>query len=224
MTSSTPDRDTSASADAPARRLTREEQRARTREDLLDAARTVFARQGYHATSVDQVADAAGYTKGAVYSNFSSKEELFLALWERHVATAVDMVQAIIADTPPAERAAALGASRGEFPVFDRDWFLLDTEFTLLAARNPHIAERMVAPSNEVRRRLAALAQQHFDEIGAAPPLPVDDLATLGVAAGDGLMLLWLTNPEINTGELFTKLLALLFTSAEPAQRAEQPT
>ena len=64
-------------------RLTRDERRAQTRERLLDAAAEVFNRLGYHGASLEAVADAAGYTKGAVYSNFASKSELFLALAER---------------------------------------------------------------------------------------------------------------------------------------------
>lgn len=62
----------------PRRRLTREESQAQTRGRLLDAARTVFAGRGYHGASVEEIAEEAGYSKGAVYSNFESKEEIFL--------------------------------------------------------------------------------------------------------------------------------------------------
>jgi TetR/AcrR family transcriptional regulator, transcriptional repressor of aconitase len=83
----------------------RDEQRARTRADLLDAAARVFAAQGYHAASVDQVAEAAGYTKGAVYSNFSSKEELFLELLERHLDQAINVIEQLVFEVEPAQRA-----------------------------------------------------------------------------------------------------------------------
>ena len=65
--------------------FTREERRTQTRAELLDAAERLFSEQGFHTTSVDQVADDAGYTKGAVYSNFVSKEDLFFAVYERRV-------------------------------------------------------------------------------------------------------------------------------------------
>ena len=62
-------------------RLSRAERRQQTREELLSAAEACFVSQGFHATSVDQVAEQAGYTKGAVYSNFASKEDLFFAVY-----------------------------------------------------------------------------------------------------------------------------------------------
>jgi len=69
-------------------RLTRDERRAQTRERLIDAAADVFNRLGYHGASLEAVADAAGYTKGAVYSNFASKADLFVALAERRSVAA----------------------------------------------------------------------------------------------------------------------------------------
>src|SRR5580765_6777154 len=78
--------------------LTPERRRAMTREHLLDAAAIVFARDGYHGASLDDVAAAAGFTKGAVYSNFKNKEDLFLALLEdrtdRQLAVVSDVLEA----------------------------------------------------------------------------------------------------------------------------------
>jgi AcrR family transcriptional regulator len=66
---------------------TRAESQARTRTELIDAAERLFTGQGFHATSLGAVADEAGFTKGAVYSNFASKEDLFFAVYERRVET-----------------------------------------------------------------------------------------------------------------------------------------
>ena len=77
--------------------LTRADRRARTREELVDAADRLFTTNGFHATSVDAVADAAGYTKGAVYSNFASKEDLFFAVYERRVDRRVEEMEATLA-------------------------------------------------------------------------------------------------------------------------------
>src|SRR3712207_2353865 len=98
--------------------LTRDERRERTRGDLIDAADRLFVRQGFHATSVDTVAAEAGYTKGAVYSNFASKEDLFLAVYERRVEGALGEVEAAFAEEEDAERAlqrltADVAARRG---------------------------------------------------------------------------------------------------------------
>src|SRR4051812_23720979 len=68
----------------PRRRLTRAEQKARTRESLLRSAAKVFARQGFQAATLEDVAEGAGFSKGAVYANFASKDELFIALLEDH--------------------------------------------------------------------------------------------------------------------------------------------
>ena len=70
------------------RPLTRAERRERTQDDLIEAADRAFVESGFHATSLDQIAAAAGYTKGAVYSNFASKEDLFFAVYERRAAAA----------------------------------------------------------------------------------------------------------------------------------------
>ena len=63
----------------------RDERKARTRADLLETARRVFELRGFHAASLEEIADAAGYSKGAIYSNFSGKDELFLAVISDHV-------------------------------------------------------------------------------------------------------------------------------------------
>ena len=69
----------------PAARMTREQSRANTRERLLAAARSVFARSGFHGASVDEIASEAGFSTGALYSNFDGKEDLFLVLMEREI-------------------------------------------------------------------------------------------------------------------------------------------
>ena len=73
--------------------LTRADRQAQTRDELIGAAERLFTRNGFHATSVDAVADAAGYTKGAVYSNFESKEDLFFAVYERRVDRRVEEME-----------------------------------------------------------------------------------------------------------------------------------
>ncbi len=105
----------------PRKRLTREERRAATRTDLLDAASRVFARQGFHAATLDDVAREAGYTTGAIYSNFGGKEDLFLSAFEeqiaRHIREVTEAVSgagddetARIAERILAEERAAAGA------------------------------------------------------------------------------------------------------------------
>ncbi|MBW3659618.1 MAG: TetR/AcrR family transcriptional regulator [Actinobacteria bacterium] len=195
---------------ATARRPTRDEQRARTRTDLLAAAATVFARNGYHATSVDMVAEAAGYTKGAVYSNFSSKEDLFLALADEHLDQAVATLEEIVSTTEPAARADVLGERRGKMHVFDQDWHLLETEFVLYAARNEHLRAVLAERQERTRRRIADLVSRHLGDLGTDAPVDVDDLARILVATGDGLTVMALAEPETDGGRLLATLLHLL--------------
>lgn len=192
------------------RRLSRQERRERTRAKLLEAAATVFAAHGYHGTSVDMVAEAAGYTKGAVYSNFESKEDLFLALLDTHLDAAVAIVAEIVEATDPAERAAAVGARRSEMAVYERDWFLLETEFVLYAARNDRARELMAARQRRTHERIAVLVRRHLDDLGADPAVDSDDLAVLLSAAGDGLAIASLTRDDLEASRLMTVLLQLV--------------
>ena len=77
--------------------MTRAERQQRTRDELVDAAERLFSRQGFHATSIDAVAAEAGFTKGAVYSNFASKEDLFFAVYERRVDRRVEEMETALA-------------------------------------------------------------------------------------------------------------------------------
>ena len=82
-----------------AQRWTRERRRELTRTALLDAAAEAFARRGFHGASLDEIAEAAGYTRGAISFNFGAKEDLFLAVIERHNAAVLDAYAGVIAGT-----------------------------------------------------------------------------------------------------------------------------
>src|SRR5947209_8784906 len=136
-------------------RLTRAESRARTRVHLLEAAAEVFARRGFHGASVEEVADVAGYTKGAVYSNFTSKDELFLAVLEGRMQAQVDLLDGLSA------RAAAapgdVSAALPDLDWIDLQWCLLTFEFWLYALRNPGVGERLAELYGRFRAQLAPL-------------------------------------------------------------------
>ena len=108
-------------------RLTRAQRRQQTRARLLDAAGQVFARRGFHAATVDEVAEAAGYTKGAVYSNFANKDELFLALLDQRLAAQLQQVEALYAIESSEELLAAMrGRTEQEFAAA-RDFGVLSS-------------------------------------------------------------------------------------------------
>lgn len=192
----------------------REEQRERTRRDLLDAAARVFAAQGYHAASVDDVAEAAGYTKGAVYSNFDSKEELFLALLERQIDQAVGVLEGVLQEAAPEDVGRLVGERQGAIAVLDRDWFLLETEFLLYAARNASVRDRIADRQRRTQERITELIARHMDDLGVDTDVFVPaDVAQLLTATADGLTQASLVD-DVDAGRLLSLQIQLFVRAA----------
>ncbi len=199
-------------------RTRRDEQRERTRRELLDAAATVFAQQGFHGASVDQVAEAAGYTKGAVYSNFRSKEELFLELLDRQLDLSVELLERVMEEVAPEQRSQAIVEQAGALPVLQGEWFLLEAEFLLYAARQEdgRIRERVAARQQRTRTRITAVVQQHLDDIGGGSHLAAEDVARLLMATADGLTQAALVDETARDGgRIFAHLLQVLLRDLE---------
>ena len=121
------------------RRRTQAERRAETRGRLLASARRTFARDGYHATSLDRVSENAGCTKGALYDHFGSKAGLFLALLDQQFASRIEQAQR--ADHQPPSRAMP----------FDREFALLFLEFVCAAGRDTKLRRRLATSLHELR-------------------------------------------------------------------------
>jgi AcrR family transcriptional regulator len=126
-------------------RRTQAERRAETRGRLLKAARHVFAERGYHAASLDLVSERAGYTKGALYHHFGSKEGLLLALLDEHVARRLGQAQTP-EEGPPSKKMP-----------FDREFALLFLEFVCAAARDPQLRRRLADRMRSARSETARL-------------------------------------------------------------------
>jgi AcrR family transcriptional regulator len=193
------------------KRPTRTEQQARTRAQLVDAAARVFARRGYQAATVEEIAEIAGYSHGAVYSNFAGKEDLFLAVFEQYMTQRIDEVtDATEIEGSFVERARSAADQWMKRFTDDRDTFLLHLEFMIHAARNPHLSkrlgERMSTLRLEIERRLAEREQQAKTPL----PMPAPDLALILRALGIGLAVEALNQPgEVNT-RLYGDFVALL--------------
>jgi AcrR family transcriptional regulator len=143
--------------------LTRADRQAQTRDGLIAAAERLFTRNGFHATSVDAVADAAGYTKGAVYSNFESKEDLFFAVYERRVDRRVEEMEA----TLTSGRTAYEGLERliaGLEQRHDEGWLAVFFEFWAHVLRHPELRSRFV---EQHRRPMVPIAAA-LERIAAA--------------------------------------------------------
>lgn len=134
----------------PARQRVARPTREQTRRDILDAAGRAFARHGFHGASVEAVAGEAGLSTGAIYSNFESKADLFLTLYEERLATRTHEIRAVVGGTAGGDDAlAAAAANVTEMFRASPEWLLLYFEFALLAARDPEFGRRF----RELRRR-----------------------------------------------------------------------
>jgi AcrR family transcriptional regulator len=188
--------------------LTRADRQARTREELLDAADRLFTGNGFHATSVDAVADAAGYTKGAVYSNFESKEDLFFAVYERRVARRVEEMEATLASEETAyagmERLiAGLGRRR------DDGWLAVFFEFWAHVLRHPELRERFAEQHRRGIAPVVSALERDAAERGEPLPEDVAKLATARQAMLTGLQLERLTQPDLVDEGLAVRMLRL---------------
>ena len=154
-------------------RLSRVERREKTRQDLLTAAEACFVTRGFHATSVDEVAEQAGYTKGAVYSNFASKEDLFFGVYERRVEHVLTEVVPGLRQTGP-ERAVDWFAT-GTIQRRDRDdgWLAVFFEFWAHVLRHPELRDRFAAIHTRILEQLTERVRVLADERGCALPSDV---------------------------------------------------
>ena len=136
-------------------RLTRREKQEHTRSCLMKSAASVFARRGLQQASIDEVAEDAGFTKGAFYANFKSKEELFLAMLDQRFAERVEEIDRVIAsEEEPEAQARQAGADFGRFVSADPEWQRLFFEFAAYAARNDEFRQELVTRYRALRDRI----------------------------------------------------------------------
>lgn len=192
-------------------RLTREERRAQTRERLLEAAAEVFGREGFNGGSVERVAETAGFTKGAVYAHFASKEELFMALLDSQLEArwlAIEgFISGVLTGAPPATWEEQIEQSFSEA----RNWILLSIEFWGYALRDPRMQEILAERFRSGRKRLAELIAGRSPGERNLPSMDSGRLATLLLALDTGLMLQHYADPQEVPTQLYADALIRLF-------------
>jgi AcrR family transcriptional regulator len=193
--------------------LTPARRREMTRRHLLEAAAVVFARDGFHGASLDDVAATAGFTKGAVYSNFKSKEDLFLALFDdRLVREAADMQQVLADPVAGDGRVEQLPRVQGVIErLWDDDWTALYLEFVLYAKRNPAVRERLAAVARREYESTIRMLEGACASIDGTPNFPVPVLAKVSIAIFEGLTLGRFIDPALYTQETITEALTFLY-------------
>jgi AcrR family transcriptional regulator len=211
---------------AKRRRETRAEKQARTRAELIATAVKVFARRGYNGASVEEIAEEAGYSHGAVYSNFEGKADLFLAVFEDYMAERVRELAATQAALPPdaplEARARALADQWMKRLARDRESVVLHMEFIAHADRDPELARRFGTRSSAMREALSRYISQYQEEAGVELALPADDLALVLRALGIGLAVESLVSPDAVRHDLYGDFVELLVTLLRDGGSAKQ--
>ena len=197
-----------ASDERPKPKWTPERRRQLTRDALVDAAREVFARRGFEGASLDEIAEAAGFTRGAIYKNFEGKADLFLAVFdeanEHTLSVFADMLENDVGAAYDFEALAA--AWERNFPR-DEITQALWLEFRLYELRNPDAHERSLAQRRRNYEMIVSFMEEQSKTTGVRFKLPIATVAELFLAAADGFAHAMVWGPE--SPGLFAKFLEL---------------
>jgi AcrR family transcriptional regulator len=209
--------------------MSRREKQQHTRSSLLRAAGKVFCRSGLEGASVDQVAQEAGYTKGAFYANFKSKEELFLVMLDERFARELERIDAALAGSgEPHSEARAAAADFIHF-AGDEDWPRLYFQFVAHAARDDEFRQELATRQQAMREKLADTFARwkHGLDKDAEPPLPMDEVAAIMHCMADGFLVDRMIEPGLSD-ELYEKMVDIFLrgleaVGAEAAQARTTP-
>ncbi len=198
------------------RRLTREESQAQTRERLINAAQHLFVSNGYGGASIRDIANNAGYSQGAFYSNFSSKEDILLELLRRHMEA-----EALQLSTVMGNNAQQLEQILAELEAWastlnqDADWCMLSIELQLHAKRSPTFAAEYQKVWGKHRSEIGSVISLLFEKLGRPAPASPDELAAAFMALSHGLALQRTTDRLDPPGRLIMVFLRGLIASAK---------
>jgi AcrR family transcriptional regulator len=195
----------------PRRRLRRDEQRRLTRAQLLNAAERVFARDGFRGASIAAIAAEAGYSHGAIYSNFNGKEDLFLVLVEERIDTRLARVYQA-ADAELSRGGEPLEAARRFVSMLqqERQAYLLLVDFWNQAVREPAAAAKFAERHARLRALIGRIIEGIARDTGLELTLPRDHVATALIALANGFTIERLADPAAAPDELFAHGIAAI--------------
>jgi AcrR family transcriptional regulator len=202
----------------------RSTRKAETRARLLEAAASVYARSGFNGATLDQVAAEAGFTKGAVYAHFGSKENLLFALLEEHMRSQLEeQVELFDRERATWERPIAGSASWVASLEQEPDRFRLLIELWAYAQRDERLRERLAMGMNAMRGTIARFAQESAVDAGMDPLLPVSEqYATVAVGLSLGLPLVALLDPGSVSPGLLGATLSILVKATQSSEEARE--
>jgi AcrR family transcriptional regulator len=195
-------------------RLSRKEKQAKTRSSLMKSAARVFCKHGMDKASIDEVAEDAGYTKGAFYANFASKQELFLAMLDEGFTERIEEVDRAFAasDESPPEQARHAAADFARASRADPGAERLFLEFASYALRDDDFRQELLTRFATLRERLEAVYQRRHDEYGLQLDIPMERIVRMVIAMADGWALWQLLDPDGVDEQLLEEMMEIFTT------------
>jgi AcrR family transcriptional regulator len=193
-------------------RLTRVQSRARTRARLLEAAEALFIAKGFNGTSVEEIAEHAGFTRGAFYSNFEDKDDIFVAILDKKLKDRIEEIAAIMRKSSSLEDAFRV-IRRGNETRDVKPWSILHAEFWLYAARNPRARRKLAELQRTERRAYARAIDAQFRSLGLEPPR-LDDASVVMQVLDEGVFRQRLIDPDEVRETFFFDAVLQLFEGA----------
>jgi AcrR family transcriptional regulator len=206
-------------------RQTRDERKAQTRADLLAAARRVFLERGFHGATLDEIAEEAGYTKGAVYSNFEGKDALFLGLLHEHYAQRAEVyAEFLFEEQSPEETYRAVARLMLEADAREPAWTPLLSEFMVHASRHDALRGAVVEIRERFLDAMASIIERLAAHHGVEYTLPAKEIARGASALARGIFLERLTSLEsVPLGTFEEMHAAYMRGLAEPLAERSSP-
>jgi AcrR family transcriptional regulator len=201
---------------------TRKERQADTRISLLRSAARLFTKRGMEGTSVEEIAADAGYTKGAFYANFKSKEELFLTMLDEHFAAEIErMDRALAGSGDPGEEARHAAAAFTQYVFADSEWPTLYFQFAAQAARDEEFREELATRSRAMRAKMVEILRR-WSAGEKEPPLPLEDLSAMIDFMASGFILERTVDPDIPE-EMFATMMGVFVLGVRAMAEGWEP-
>lgn len=193
------------------KRLSRQEAKAQTRASLIEAAREVFSKQGFHAASLDQIAEAAGYTKGAIYAHFSNKEDLYLALLDKHLDDVKTNVEISLESGISFKEIQEELESEffRELETF-REWGILTLEFFSHAMRSETVRKRLCQRLHQALFDIEQSVLKREKARQKQLPLPAKEVAIFLLCFTNGIDIMAMVDSDPLYAKVFSQTLSLM--------------
>ncbi|WP_202798175.1 TetR/AcrR family transcriptional regulator [Hoyosella subflava] len=197
--------------------MSRAESQAQTRKHLIRTAQRMLLAQGYAATSLEAIADEAGFSKGAVYSNFKNKDALCREVL-RHIRA--DHAAALVTEVSSATSFQELldsFAAWSERTIGDQKWSTLEAEFAVRASADELLRQQLSSDAAEIRRVITQLVAAAVESYNLDLDMPAEDVATALLSLGIGLGLQRAIDPTVSAQILTDTIRAMLVRKMSPA-------